>query len=170
MAKYGQITFDMDKMPPSDGSEEGERGRRYATFACVECHTPLSEDVPKFPGTQDDYFSSLTVMDDERLFHGRPSPDEFFLRVLPFQDERFLMPNITQHETGILGWTEDDVVTLLKEGIRPDGSLPCPPFRGGRTPGYGSLTEEDARAIARYIVSLPGANAPNTLAPCGLRE
>lgn len=47
------------------------------------------------------------------------------------------------------GYTEEQFVTFLQTGVRPDGSHPLPPMPAFR------LNEEDARAMAAYIATLP---------------
>jgi mono/diheme cytochrome c family protein len=64
-------------------------------------------------------------------------------------------PNITPDEkTGIGGWSEADILTLLKDGQTPDND-----FVGGSMAeivrNTARLTEEDRRAIAAYLKSLP---------------
>jgi cytochrome c553 len=51
---------------------------------------------------------------------------------------------------GIPGhYSEDQFVAFLQTGVRPDGSRPLPPM-----PPY-RLNEDDARAVAAYIATLP---------------
>jgi len=48
-------------------------------------------------------------------------------------------------------YTEEQFIAFLQTGVRPDGSQPRPPM-----PPY-RLNEEDARAVAAYIATLPRA-------------
>ncbi len=48
-------------------------------------------------------------------------------------------------------YTEEQFVAFMQTGVRPDGSRPLPPM-----PPY-RLSEEDARAVAAYIATLPRA-------------
>lgn len=61
-------------------------------------------------------------------------------------------PNLTPHPTSGLGsWTEAQIVTAVRTGVRPDGRrLAFMPW-----PAYAHLTDEDAAAIAAYLKSLP---------------
>lgn len=64
-------------------------------------------------------------------------------------------PNITPDpKTGIGGWSEDDIVYLLKTGGTPDGD-----FVGGSMAeivrNTGRFTDDDRHAIAVYLKSLP---------------
>jgi hypothetical protein len=62
-------------------------------------------------------------------------------------------PNITpDRETGIGAWTEDQVVTALREGHTPDGRMLRPPMP---VAFYRSISNDDAHAIAIYILSRP---------------
>ncbi len=49
------------------------------------------------------------------------------------------------------GYTEAQFVAFLQTGVRPDGSQPRPPM-----PPY-RLNEDDARAVAAYIATVPQA-------------
>jgi mono/diheme cytochrome c family protein len=114
-----------------------ERGQAYnrgaylvtALAHCGECHTP-------------------------RNWFGATEPSRF-LAGTPDGPDGKKVPNITpDRKTGIGDWSEDDIVTLLATGQTPDYN-----FVGGamaevvRTTAR--LTEEDRRAIALYLKSLP---------------
>ncbi|MFP5515591.1 MAG: c-type cytochrome [Alphaproteobacteria bacterium] len=55
-------------------------------------------------------------------------------------------------ETGLGNWTEEQIVTAIRTGKRPDGRMLAPvmPWMS-----FAALTDEDARAIAVYLKSLP---------------
>ena len=55
-------------------------------------------------------------------------------------------------ETGLGGWTSDQIVTAITTGKIPDGRMlsPIMPW-----PALSKLTHEDALAIAAYLKSLP---------------
>src|SRR5207237_7421791 len=60
--------------------------------------------------------------------------------------------NITpDKETGIGNWTEAQIVTALRDGKRPDGTLIRPPMP---IPVYRQLSDGDAAAIAAYLRSV----------------
>ena len=50
---------------------------------------------------------------------------------------------------GPAGYTDEQFVAFLQTGVRPDGSHPLPPMPAFR------FNEEDARAVAAYIATLP---------------
>jgi mono/diheme cytochrome c family protein len=65
----------------------------------------------------------------------------------------FVGPNLTpDKETGLGGWSEDEIVTAIQTGVRPDGRILAPimPWRA-----LAGLTKEDARAVAAYLKSIP---------------
>lgn len=67
----------------------------------------------------------------------------------------FYPPNLTSDpETGIGTWSEDDIIAAVRTGVRPDGRalVAIMPF-----PSYAMLTDDDAKALATYLRSLPPA-------------
>lgn len=65
----------------------------------------------------------------------------------------FYPPNLTpDRETGLGAWTEAEIMRAVRTGVRPDGRVlaPAMPWRA-----YAALTDADARALARYLRSLP---------------
>ena len=74
-------------------------------------------------------------------------------RELPTPYGTFIAPNITPDpETGIGGWSLDQFVAAMREGVAPDGSLYFPifPYRW-----YRNLTRDDLAAMKAYLDSLP---------------
>jgi mono/diheme cytochrome c family protein len=72
----------------------------------------------------------------------------------PFVEEGFsaYSSNITPSaKTGIGDWSLDQIVTAIRDGIRPDGSLIGPPMPFAV---YRHISDDDAYAIAAYIMSL----------------
>lgn len=57
--------------------------------------------------------------------------------------------NITLHESGIAGWTEDDFMRALREGIRPDGSEINGEFMPIRLTKQ--ATDDEIRAMWAYL-------------------
>lgn len=96
---------------------------------CGSCHTPLTW---------------LGVPDKDRVFAGSPGG---------LRGEK--APNITpDRETGIGGWSEDEIAEALKTGETPDFEL-----LGGAMAevvrATARLTDADRMAIAAYLKSLP---------------
>jgi mono/diheme cytochrome c family protein len=65
-----------------------------------------------------------------------------------------LIPDITQSEDGLARWSEDDIYKALTTGKSPDGDK-----LGGSMAeivrNIAQLSDEDRKAIATYIKSLP---------------
>ncbi|MBT5414148.1 MAG: c-type cytochrome [Rhodospirillaceae bacterium] len=77
----------------------------------------------------------------------------------------FYAPNLTPDpETGLGGWSADEIVQAIIRGERPDGRelVPIMPW-----PSYGGLSEADAKALAAYLLSLAPivSQVPGPLAP-----
>jgi mono/diheme cytochrome c family protein len=68
--------------------------------------------------------------------------------------------NITpDRQTGIGAWTDEQIVTAIRLGRRPNGEriLPVHPFTS-----FNGMAAEDLRALVVYLRSLPPVNRPNT--------
>jgi len=71
----------------------------------------------------------------------------------------FYSPNITPDpETGIGGWSDEDFVRALREGVSPDGDyyFPVLPY-----PSYTRMTDQDIRDLKAYLFSLPPVTQAN---------
>jgi mono/diheme cytochrome c family protein len=119
--------------PPLRAADDLARGKYLATIiACADCHTPGAmlgkPDLGRLMGGSEVGFE----MPGLGVFHP---------------------PNLTpDKETGIGAWTSEQIVTAIRTGVRPDGRIlvPIMPWHF-----YAALTDEDARAIAAYLKSLP---------------
>ncbi len=102
--------------------------------ACGNCHTPKGPDGKAVAGQE---LAGGTVID------------------LPVF--RAVTPNITpDKETGIRAWTDEQIITAIREGKRPDGSIIGPPMPIAL---YRSMSDSDARAIVAALrASKPIAN------------
>jgi mono/diheme cytochrome c family protein len=70
----------------------------------------------------------------------------------PDGPEGELAPNITPDPTtGIADWTVDDMVTLLKEGIKPDADNVQGLMEEIIEHGYKYMTDEDLESVAVYL-------------------
>jgi mono/diheme cytochrome c family protein len=123
--------------PDPAKSEEWNRGRYLvdAVGHCGECHTP-------------------------RNFLGAAQSDRYLAGVRGGPDGQNA-PNITPDKaTGIGGWTQEEVLALLKDGSTPDfdyvGSGMAEVVRNST----GRLTDDDRKAIAVYLESLPPLSGP----------
>lgn len=98
--------------------------------ACGNCHSP------KDPQTGD-------------VIDGMDYAGSFMIR-----EENFTAyaPNITMDvETGIGGWTDEEIITAIRDGFRPNGTLVRPPMP---VPFYRGISDYDARAIVAYLRTL----------------
>jgi cytochrome c553 len=96
---------------------------------CGDCHTP---------------FAPETGPDLSRRLQGAPTLMTPSVEI-PWATAAPPIAGIPPH------FTEEQFIAFLQTGVRPDGSQPRPPM-----PPY-RLNEEDARAVAAYITSLPAA-------------
>ncbi len=123
---------------PATGTQQElvKRGEYLAKMGdCISCHTNVKAGTPAYAG-------------------GLPIETPF---------GTFYSPNITpDKETGIGTWTEQDFIRALKEGRDPHGRNYFPVF-----PYYyfAKTTDEDARALYAYFMSLPAVNQQNKSLP-----
>ncbi len=69
----------------------------------------------------------------------------------------FWPPNLTADKGALGGWSEDEVVTAIRTGARPDGRQLAPAMPW---PSFAALTDQDAKALAKYLLAQPSlANA-----------
>ncbi len=113
-----------------------ERGRYISEHVahCQECHTPRTRT-----GTLD---QSLYLAGNQAGIDGE------------------VTPNITPDaKTGIGEWSEDEIISLLQTGFRPNfdnvQGLMALVIEGVREGGYKDMSKEDALAVARYLKSAP---------------
>ena len=67
--------------------------------------------------------------------------------------------NITpDRETGIGGWTDEQVITAIRLGRRPNGErlIPVHPY-----PVFNGMAAEDLRALVAYLRTVPSVKRPN---------
>ena len=106
-----------------------ERGRYLAEIMlCADCHSPPTEAGP----------------DLTRAFAGGLGFEVPGLGI-------FWAPNLTPAKTGLADWSEAEIVTAIRTGVRPDDRLLAPIMP---TRFFAALTDDDAVAIARYLRSL----------------
>jgi mono/diheme cytochrome c family protein len=118
--------------PDPSKSPEWNRGAYLvkAVSHCGECHSPRN---------------FLGATDGDRRFGGAKLPGPEGKRA----------PNITPHPTdGIGNWQLDDIATLLKRGVTPDGDFVAAPM-SEVVEGTSKLTDADRMSIATYLKSVP---------------
>jgi mono/diheme cytochrome c family protein len=105
-----------------------EHGQRLVMSVCAECH--LDKHTGRLSGQQ--------------------------LKDLPAQFGRFYSANITQDkEHGIGGWTDAQVVALLRSGLGPDGRI------RSVMPQFGRLSDEDVLSIVAFLRSADAVVQPS---------
>ncbi len=68
-------------------------------------------------------------------------------------------PNITPDKaTGIGGWTDEQFITAMRQGISPSGEYYYPAFPYIY---FNQVTPDDLKAIKAYLGSIPAINLPN---------
>jgi len=122
--------------PAPERGEASNRGAYLVTALahCGECHTP-------------------------RNWFGASEPSRFLAGTSHGPDGK-AVPNITPDaKTGIGNWSDDDIVSLLKDGQTPDFD-----FVGGAMAEVvrdtARLTDADRRAIAVFLHSVPAVTSP----------
>lgn len=112
---------------------DAARGKYLVTIAaCSDCHTPGSflgkPDMTRYLGGSDVGFE------------------------IP-QLGSFYAPNLTSDkETGLGGWTDEQLATALTTGVRPDGRILAPVMP---VHYYKDLTPTDLKSIIMYLRTLP---------------
>ena len=117
-------------------SEQVKRGEYLVKMGdCIACHTDYQHQGKTFAG-------------------GLPIKTPF---------GTFYSPNITpDKKTGIGNWSEADFVRALKEGRNPQGQFYFPVFPFVY---LANITDEDARAMYAYFMSIPAVEKVNKPLP-----
>ncbi|WP_253913113.1 cytochrome c [Pseudoruegeria sp. HB172150] len=123
--------------PPVESVTAPERGVtvEYGKYMagtishCMECHTPMG---PQGPMVETDLGRGGFE------FHG------------PWGTS--VAANLTSHEDGLAGYSDDDLKTMITTAVRPDGTAMLPPMPYGY---LSKMTPEDLDAIILYLRTLP---------------
>ena len=134
----------------AQAEDQVARGKYLVTImGCNDCHTP-------------------------GYFLGKPD----FQHALSGSDVGFEMPALGIHwgpnltpdpETGLGKWSDKEIITAFRTGVRPDGRrlVPIMPYAG-----FAALTDDDAAAIVAFLRTLPptkhsvvGPTKPGETAP-----
>jgi mono/diheme cytochrome c family protein len=113
----------------ADGLVERGAYLMNGIVACGNCHTPKAQDGhPLF-----DQELSGGVIIDAPVFHA-------------------VAPNITPDvDTGIGKWTDEQIISAIRNGKRPDGTTIGPPMP---ISFYRNMSDTDARSIVAYLRSV----------------
>ena len=112
--------------PPADSRIEHGRYLVHQVALCVQCHSPRDANGRLL---------------ETRLLSGARIPVS---SPFPGQPWAYQAPDIR----GMVGYTEEEGIRLLTEGITRGGTPPRPPMQQFH------LTPEDARAVVAYLKSL----------------
>ena len=96
---------------------------------CMECHTPMGPEGP--------------MLDTALGQGGFEIPGPWGVSV---------SSNLTTHEDGLAGYTDEELATMITKGVRPDGSQMMPPMP---YPFLAKMTDDDLAAIILYLRTLP---------------
>ena len=124
--------FDARRLAQAKADPVTRGAQLVETLGCALCHSPVDESKRILPGM--------------RLAGG------LLIRINPFGD--YPTGNLTSDkDTGLGGWTNDEIKRVITKGIRRDGSrlLPFPMDYGS----YSTLTPEDLDAIVAYLRTVP---------------
>jgi mono/diheme cytochrome c family protein len=123
--------------PPVDTVAAPERGptAEYGAYLagpvahCMECHTPMGPQGPMLDSA---------LGQGGFAFHG------------PWGTS--VSSNLTSHEDGLKNYSDDQVKTMITQGVRPDGSKMFPPMPYGF---LAKMTPDDLSAVVAYLRTLP---------------
>jgi mono/diheme cytochrome c family protein len=102
---------------------------------CGACHTPRIEGTWLGGERTDAFLAGGPVFDDLDMNY------------------RLIAPNITQDvETGIGGWTDDQILRSVRDGVSHDGRLLLPPMP---FVSWQVMSDDDARAVVAYLRTVP---------------
>ena len=146
-------------MAASGGDDLTARGAYLVTgFGCADCHTPMKMG-PK--GPEPDLSRQLSGHPENLKLSPPPKADAFWTWFGAATNTAFAGPwgisyaiNLTpDKETGLGNWKEAEFVQTIKTGKHAGVGRPImPPMPW---PAMSHLTEEDLRAMFRYLQTVP---------------
>lgn len=134
------------------------RGRYLSSMVglCIDCHTP---ELPHVPPT-----NPIPPFFPRPIDMGKPygGGRAFFSQDLglpvppyPAFPTPIITRNLTQHATGLMGWTTSQIRNAIAFGKDRDGNAVCAGTHGSLISPYAALDEQDLTDIVNYIASLP---------------
>jgi mono/diheme cytochrome c family protein len=97
--------------------------------ACANCHTPRAPDFSMMPGM--DFAGGFHLVD--------PAFDVYTANITP------------DKETGIGDWTDEQIITAIREGKDNKGKIIFPPMP---VPTYNNMSDDDVKAIVAFLHTL----------------
>jgi mono/diheme cytochrome c family protein len=108
-------------------------------MSCGGCHTSRATGNLFLEGEQTDHF----------LAGGNVVQDDGF--------GTLYIPNLTPDAEGLGGWSDDEVLRAIRDGVKKDGGfmVPMMPYNN-----YQHLSDEDGKSVVAYLRSIPATKAP----------
>jgi mono/diheme cytochrome c family protein len=97
--------------------------------ACSNCHASRAQDFSIIPGKE--YAGGLQIVD--------PAFTVFTANITPDKD------------TGIGSWTDEQIITTIREGKDKNGKIIFPPMP---VPTYNNMSDDDVKSIVAYLHTL----------------
>lgn len=120
---------------PRKGEDPIARGRYLTTImGCNDCHTPGT-----FYGAPD---MGRKLSGSELGWQG-PWGVSYARNLTP------------DKATGLGSWTDEQIITAIRQGRRPDGTPILPPMPW---PDFAAMTDDDVKAIVAYLRSVPAVH------------
>ena len=134
-----------------------ERGRYLAGEVgfCLDCHTPWRLGVAQ-PLDLTLVFAGGRGFSAKEWSVPAPAPPVIYSR------------NVTPSPNGIAGWSAEDVVNVLLQGVSPQGGSLCRPMPDGPLGAFGALSRDDDRDIGLHLTTIPpidGGDIPSCANP-----
>ena len=98
--------------------------------ACSNCHATRNPDFSITPGME--FAGGFHLVD--------PAFDVYIANITP------------DKETGIGDWTDEQIITVIREGVDDKGKVIFPPMP---VPTYNNMSDDDVTAIVAYLRTLP---------------
>jgi mono/diheme cytochrome c family protein len=113
-----------------------ERGKYLVNgpVACGNCHNSRDDKMAFIPGKE---FAGGFHIVEEGVF------DAHAANITPDPD------------TGIGTWTDEEIITAIREGKTPDGRIIFPPMA---VPTYNAMSDDDVKAIVAYLRTVPAVH------------
>lgn len=113
-----------------------ERGKYLmeGPVACGNCHNTRAPDMSFVPGKE--FAGGFHLFDPIGI-------DAYSANITPDPD------------TGIGTWTDEQIITAIREGTTPDGRIIFPPMP---VPSYNGMSDDDVKAIVAYLRTVPAVH------------
>ena len=98
--------------------------------ACGNCHNTRAEDMSFVPGKE--LAGGFHIVD--------PAVDAYAANITP------------DPETGIGTWTDEEIITAIRQGTNKEGRIIFPPMP---VPTYNAVSDDDVKAIVAYLRTVP---------------